>query len=157
MLGVASEDFGYYFGAIVVSFMAGALASARLVARNGLDTLLARSVGVLPLAGLAMAALAWGGVASVAAVVAPMALYMVAVGFVLPNSLAATLAPYPHQAGRASAMFGFVQMACGALAGVAVGVLHDGTQAPMAATVAAMGLCALAAHTLLVRRRPAPA
>ena len=157
VLGVASEDFGYYFGAIVVSFMAGALTSARLVARYGLDTLLARSVGVLPLAGLAMAALAWGGVASVAAVVAPMALYMVAVGFVLPNSLAAALAPYPHKAGRASAMFGALQMASGALAGVAVGVLHDGTPTPMAATVAAMGLCAFAAHTLLVRRRPAPA
>ena len=157
VLGVASEDFGYYFGAIVVSFMAGALTSARLVARYGLDQLLARSVGVLPLAGLSMAALAWGGVASVAAVVAPMAIYMVAVGFVLPNSLAAALAPYPQKAGRASAMFGFLQMASGALAGAAVGVLHDGTPGPMAATIAVMGLCAFAAHTILVRRRPAPA
>ncbi len=157
VLGVASENFGYYFGPIVLSFMAGALASGRLVARHGLDTLLARSIVVLPLAGVIMVGLAWSGVASVAAVVAPMALYMVAVGFVLPNSLAAALAPYPHKAGRASAMFGCLQMACGAVAGVAVGVLHDGTQLPMAATVAAMGLCAFAARALLVRRRPGSA
>ena len=101
-LGVASENFGYYFGAIVVSFMAGALASARLVARHGLDTLLARSVIVLPLSGLAMAGLAWGGVASV------------------------------------------------------VGVHHDGTRAPMAATIAVMGLCAFAARALLVRGHQVP-
>ena len=132
--------------------MAGALTSGRLVPRVGLDRLLARSIGVLPLAGLAMAGLAWGGVASVAAVVAPMVLYMFAVGFVLPNALAAALAPYPKKAGRASAMFGALQMASGALAGAAVGILHDGTPAPMATIIAAMGLCAFAAHTLLVRR-----
>ena len=155
-LGVASENFGYYFGAIVVSFMAGALASARLVARHGLDTLLARSVIVLPLSGLAMAGLAWGGVASVAAVVAPMALCMVAVGFVLPNALAAALAPYPRKAGRASTMFGCLQMGSGAFAGAAVGVHHDGTRVPMAATIAVMGLCAFAARALLVRGHQVP-
>lgn len=151
-LGVASENFGYYFGLIILGFVAGALTSGRLVPRVGLDRLLARSIGVLPLAGLAMAGLAWGGVASVAAVVAPMVLYMFAVGFVLPNALAAALAPYPKKAGRASAMFGALQMASGALAGAAVGILHDGTPAPMATIIAAMGLCAFAAHTLLVRR-----
>lgn len=157
MLGVASENFGYYFGLIVLGFVAGAITSGRLISRHGLDSLLARSIGVLPLAGLAMAGLAWGGVTSVAAVVAPMVLYMIAVGFVLPNALAAALAPYPQKAGRASAMFGALQMASGALAGAAVGVLHDGTPVPMATTIAAMGLCAFAAHAVLVGRRPARA
>jgi DHA1 family bicyclomycin/chloramphenicol resistance-like MFS transporter len=157
VLGVASDTFGYYFGLIVLCFVAGALAGGRLVTRHGLDRLLSRGVGILPLAGLAMAGLAWGGVASVAAVIAPMALYMVAVGLVLPNTLAGALAPYPHKAGRASALFGSLQMASGALAGAAVGILHDGTQTPMAVIIAAMGLSAFAAHTLLVHRRPAQA
>ena len=60
VLGVASEDFGFYFGPIVLAFMAGAIASGHLLPRHGLDTLLARSVVVLPLAGIVMAGLAWG-------------------------------------------------------------------------------------------------
>ena len=73
-------------------------------------------------------------------------------GFIQPNAMAEALAAYPERAGSASALLGTVQFTVGALAGMAVGALHDGTALPMAAVIAACACAALAAQLLLVGR-----
>lgn len=62
-------------------------------------------------------------------------------GLIFPNLMALALEPFATAAGSASALMGTVQYALGALAGVFVGLFHNGTSLPMILT---MTVCALA-------------
>jgi DHA1 family bicyclomycin/chloramphenicol resistance-like MFS transporter len=100
--------------------------------------------------GLAMAGIVLAGVETVWSVLAPMMVYMVGVGFVLPNAMAGALGPFPTKAGAASALLGFTQMGLAALVGVAVGAAFDGTARPMAITIALTGVAAVVFWWVLV-------
>jgi DHA1 family bicyclomycin/chloramphenicol resistance-like MFS transporter len=85
--------------------------------------------------------------------VAPMAVYMVGMGMGMPNGQGGALGPYPQMAGVASALMGFLQMACAALVGIAFGHLHDGTPLALAGLVAFCAICVAASLVFLVRPR----
>ena len=70
-------------------------------------------------------------------------LCLATLGLILPNATAAAMAPFPHQAGVASALLGMLQFAVGAATGAIVGLFHDGTALPMALTIAACGALSL--------------
>ena len=81
---------------------------------------------------------------SVAALAVPMMLYTAGMGLTLPHAMGLALQPYPHMAGTASALLGFIQMAVSALAGGLIGLfLHDSPQ-PMLAGILLLGLAGLA-------------
>jgi DHA1 family bicyclomycin/chloramphenicol resistance-like MFS transporter len=67
--------------------------------------------------------------------------------------MAGAIGPFPHMAGTASALLGFLQMGLAALVGLAVGQLHDATARPMTAAVALSGAATLLSFYLLVWRR----
>jgi DHA1 family bicyclomycin/chloramphenicol resistance-like MFS transporter len=76
-------------------------------------------------------------------------------GFVYPTSQAGAVAPFPHRAGAASAMVGFLQMTIAALSGLAVMLFYDGTAGLMAASIFAFLAASIAAHwALIARHRP---
>lgn len=58
-------------------------------------------------------------------------MYLLCQGFIFPNASAMALAPFKSNAGSASALLGFLQMALGALSSGLVSIFHDMTQAPM--------------------------
>ena len=103
-------------------------------------------------AGAVQFGLAAAGVATVSAVLVPMVVYMVGVGLVIPNAVAGAIGPFPHMAGTASALLGFLQMTLASLVGLAVGQWDDGTQMPMVAATALMGLGAFVTFGLMVFR-----
>ena len=70
-------------------------------------------------------------------IVVPMALYSMALGIVLPHAMAAALRNFPHMAGTASALFGFLQMGLSASMGAFVGAWLDSTPLPMTASILA--------------------
>jgi DHA1 family bicyclomycin/chloramphenicol resistance-like MFS transporter len=100
-----------------------------------------------------MAALAWGGARTVAAVIGPMYAFSVGVGLVLPTAVAGAIGPFPRTAGLASAVLGFIQLTAAAAYGVTVSRLYDGTPVPMAVAIAAAGLAAAGAHRRVGARR----
>ena len=99
-------------------------------------------------AGLALLIEAWTGAGGLPALLLPLFVYIASLGFVLPNVTAAALAPQGRNAGSASAMLGTVQFGAGAVVGMLLGALGDGTAVPMAALVAACGLSSLAVYRL---------
>ncbi|QSP95440.1 Bcr/CflA family multidrug efflux MFS transporter [Marinobacter salinisoli] len=155
-LGVATEHFGLYFACMVVGYVVGNLAAVRLGRKLMPDQILLRGLVFAVAGGGLIAALALSGVYNVWAVILPQALFMVGTGMVLPQTMAGALANFPRMAGSASALFGFVQMATAAVAGVLVGYLHDGTSVVMATIIAICACAALASYLLLVQRHPAP-
>ena len=151
VLGLPPHLFGACFAVAVTGYIAGTIFSARTVMRLGIERMVLSGAAICAVAGLAMAGLAIAGVETVWSVLAPMMLFCVGVGLVMPNSMAGAIGPFPTMAGAASALLGFIQMTIAAAVGIGVGAAFDGTARPMAVTIALTGIGALAAYWLLVR------
>ncbi|HLV77925.1 MAG TPA: Bcr/CflA family multidrug efflux MFS transporter [Marinobacter sp.] len=156
VLGVAPEHFGFFTAVTAVGYLTGNMTTVRLNRHFAPDQILYYGLALAVAAGAGMTVLAWLGVYSPWAVVLPQALFMVASGMVFPQTMAGALANHPTRAGSASALLGFVQMTTAALAGVLVGVLHDGTPLAMATLIAGFAAAGLLSYVLLVQRHPAP-
>lgn len=154
LLGVSALEFGLLFSLTILGYMGGSFVTVRWVARFGADRLLAWGTALGMAAGTAMVALAFAGVHSVAAIIAPYFVFLVSVGFTQPAAIAGAIGPYTRIAGTASALFGFVQLSFGSLAGYVVGRLYDGTPMPMAAAIGIGTWGAFLSFQLLVRRAP---
>jgi DHA1 family bicyclomycin/chloramphenicol resistance-like MFS transporter len=152
ILGVSPTVYGVCFGAVAAGLMAGNFVSVRLGPRLGIDTMIRGGTLIGALAGLVMAALAWSGVVSVAAVILPMFCYAFGLGWVLPNAMAGAIGPFPQMAGLAAAGAGFVQLSGSALYAIAVSHTYDGTLRPMSTAVATAGVAALVTFAWRSRR-----
>lgn len=144
MLGVPVEYFGLIFLTAVVGYMAGSGVSARLAGRFESEQLMLLGA-VLSLAASAMMLLgSWLLPQSVLALMLPMMLYSTGMGLVLPHGMTIALRPFPHIAGTASALLGFIQMALSASASAFAGTLITDSPLPMLWSMLAITLCALA-------------
>ena len=150
-LGLSPDVYGYCFAAAIVGYMTGAFASGRLGRRWALDRMIACGLLICLAAGVLAAGFAFAGVATVVTVVAPFALFLGGAGLILPNSIAGSLAPFPHIAGSASALLGFVQMLVASGIGFGLGQLQDGTPRAMGALLLLVGLAGALSFFLLVR------
>lgn len=149
-LGVAPQDFGLFFGIVVMGFIGGALIAGRMTQRLGIDRLIALGCLISSLWGLIMVALAFAGFDTVAAIVIPMFGFLIGVGLIMPNAMAGAIGPFPHMAGAASALMGFLQMGSAAAISFLIAHFYDGTQIPMTSTIAVTGLLSFAAYLVFI-------
>ena len=152
--GVSEQHFGLLFMLVVAGYISGTLTGARLSRRYDFRRLVALGSAVLLLAGAVMLAISLDRPEHVMSIVLPMMLFMHGVGLVMPQSMAGALANYPHMAGSASGLLGFIQMSSAGLVGVAVGHGYDGTPVSMALAIAVTGLLSLLVYLLLLHTRP---
>jgi DHA1 family bicyclomycin/chloramphenicol resistance-like MFS transporter len=96
--------------------------------------------------------LAFGGVHILWAIVAPLVVVIGCQGFNNANTTAGALSRHAGHAGSASALMGTFQFSLGAVAGVLVGLLTDGTPRGMAALMA----CGMLGAVIADRFRPHP-
>lgn len=141
--GVPAQRYGLLFGASILGIMAANALNARLVTRLGSARLLrsgawgAASFGAL--AGIA-GATGWGGLFGLAI---PLLGYCAMSGLIVANSIAGALARQPERAGATSALIGAIQYGAGIAGSGLVGLLANGTTAPLGLVVAAGGLSCL--------------
>ena len=95
------------------------------------------------LASVVMSSLAWWFPGSVAALMLPVMLYTAALGVTLPHAMSLALQPWPHVAGTASSLLGFIQMTVAAGAGALVGLFLEDTPAPMLVMMCLLSLAGL--------------
>ena len=148
MLGVPVEYFGFIFLSSVVGYMLGSAVSARLTRYYAPEQTILLGATLVAIATGAMWLGAQQSPDSISALVLPMVFYSTGMGLVLPNAMAVALRPFPHIAGTASALMGFIQMSMSAAATALVGALLKDTPAPMLvfmflATLLALGLSIL--------------
>ena len=155
VVGVPTEYYGFCFGAAAAGYALGALAAGRLVTRHGIDRMIRIGTAICAGFGLLGAALAWGHVANLAAVLGPFVAVMVGVGLIMPTSIAGAVGSYPKMAGTASALLGFLQLGIAALVGIGVGHLLDETTRPMMSAIAVVTLANFILFRLLLRPKPA--
>ncbi|MBL8644392.1 MAG: Bcr/CflA family multidrug efflux MFS transporter [Rhodospirillaceae bacterium] len=157
VLGVAPQNFGYCFIFVALAFICGSAIGAKLTRKIGILNMMQLGVWIGVIAALTGLTLALTGIANVVVVIGPVAIVFFACSFVFPNSLAGALAPFPEMAGTASSVAGCIQLGMGAVIGVAVGALFNGTTVPLFAVITASTISAVLAYYGIVRRAEAKA
>jgi len=153
VIGTGEQGFGLLFGIVMLGNMTGSAIGSRLVGRLGIDRMLRYSTRLMVVSGIALVVLAWARVGHPVAIVVPMFLFMAAFMTTMPQATAGALTPFPEIAGSASSLLSFCQLLIASSTALIVGVAFDGTQRPMATTIAAASLLTFAAYQLLIRRR----
>lgn len=156
VLGLGPEWFGPAFAVVISGYVVGSFVAGKLSGRLGIERLVAIGTVASALAAGVLAGLAWAGVSHLAAILLPTAAIFCAMGLTLPAGTAAAVAPFATRAGTASSLLGFLQLGFGALGGLAVGHLHDGTARPMATVIFVATFLSFAIFFATAGRRRSP-
>lgn len=151
LLGVAPGTYGAVMGVGAASYLAGTLVCRRWIQRAGAIATVARGAGFTLAGGAAMAVLAFVDQPSMAPVLLAQCVYMFGHGFHVPCAQTGAVAPFPRNAGAASALAGFVLALVAFGVGRWLGVALDGTLAPYALTVGFWALLTSSVAWTLVR------
>ena len=135
LLGLAPEHFGYTFMVVVFGYIAGAMTSSRLVGRRGTIRVLALGQAVGLLAAGLLLVLALFEIHRLIPLLVAFFLVFMAGGLSLSVSQMGAIAELPKAAGKASSVFGFVQIAFASVLGYVVGLLYNHSLVPTAAGV----------------------
>ncbi|MDY7225368.1 multidrug effflux MFS transporter [Hyalangium rubrum] len=140
-LHVSPKHFAWLFGLNAIGLIGASQINRRLLAVRS-PARITVTVALFPvLAGAVLVGLAVTGTGSVPTIAPALFVFLLSLGFVLPNSTAMALEAHGSRAGVASSVLGSTQYAISATASSLVGLLNDGTLWPMAAV---MGTCAVA-------------
>jgi DHA1 family bicyclomycin/chloramphenicol resistance-like MFS transporter len=153
---VKPQHYGFFFGLNIIGIIGWNVVNTRLVGPLGSLKLISIASFVSVIAALATALVCitgWGGLWSI---VGCLFFVVGVVGLLSANCTTDLMHRYPHNAGAAAAVFGAVQLALGALASLAVGMLHDGTPKGMGIVIAVTGLLTFAGRTLVLRWHGTP-
>ena len=137
------------FGVNSLAYIGFSQINPGLVARYGVAPVISFAALALLAPCLLLAALALHPFGAFA-IAAGLLLCEVGLGLLAPNAQIGAMSRHQAHAGSASALFGTLQYSGGALAGMLVGVLADGSARPMAFTMLACACAAL----LSARARP---
>lgn len=152
VLGLSVTAYGFSFSTMVAGYLVGTLLCRRLVGRRGLQHTLTAGAWLQAIAAGAMALLALAGVHHALAIVLPMVFVGISHAMVQMPAQSGAVAPFPHAAGAAAALMGFLMMALATAVGAWLGASYDGTVYPLTLTIAAFGCASLLIAVTLVRR-----
>ena len=123
MLHRPATEVGLFYLVVMAGVLIDSFSSSRLASRVRLSLLL-RATSAIAVAGAALFfAMAATGRVSVATVLGPMILFSIGVGAAAPVAITAAISTDPQMIGAASGLYGFMQMANGALCTLAVGLI----------------------------------
>lgn len=155
LLGLAPEYFGYTFMVVVFGYIAGAMTSSRLVGHWGVIRVLALGQLVGLLAGALLLTLAIFEVNRLTPMLVAFFMVFMAGGLSLSISQMGAIAELPEAAGKASSVFGFLQIAFASLLGYLVGLFYNNTLMPTAVGVVLAALMSAAGY-MIVRKTHDP-
>lgn len=120
-LGFTGLQLGLYFAATVLIVFAAGFLAPRLARRWSPKPVVMAGLGIAAAGALS---LFWVAAApNIASHTIALGLFLLGMGLVNPLGTAITLSPFGHQAGLASALLGFLQMACAAVGAALASVL----------------------------------
>lgn len=129
--------FGYAFAISVAGFMIGALICSRLVMRLGTDNTL--TIGMLITLAAAVSQWLASQAESTQTILLAASSFTIffGIGLTSANASMGAVSLFPHTAGAASAVFGFVHATTAAATGYVAGQLYDGSLLPTASIMLA--------------------
>jgi DHA1 family bicyclomycin/chloramphenicol resistance-like MFS transporter len=151
--GLTPVEFGFSMLAHSGSFMLGSLVMRQLLLSIDAHRLVPIGLGLIALGALALPASLALFAPSFLSVMGPTALLAFGIPFVMPSMMTESLAPFPHMAGAASALSGFLQMAAGLLGSAAAAAIGDAVLA-LVTIIPILALSAALTHVALRRFGP---
>jgi MFS transporter, DHA1 family, multidrug resistance protein len=152
LLHQPAERVGLYYLLLMAGVAAGSLSANRLAGKIRTPNAL-RIANSIAIAGSACFMLAYlAGWLNVVSVISPVVLFMVGAGMASPFALSGAVSVNPHAIGAASGLYGFTQMAYGALCTVVVEVWRPGSVFTVAVVLFGSALLGQAALSFAVRR-----
>ncbi len=150
-LGLEPAVFGVAMALPMAAYIVSQITVARYAPRLGMNRMIRIGVTLASAAGIGMLGLVLADIVNLYTLIGPVIVVLISLSFITPSTTAGAMSPFPHSAGAASSLLGFIQFGAGAAATAIVGSLNDGTPLPMAAVICASVLCSLVAWALLVR------
>jgi DHA1 family bicyclomycin/chloramphenicol resistance-like MFS transporter len=151
LLHQPTERVGLYYLLLMAGVAGGSLSANRIAGRirTQLALRIANAIAVIGAASFMLADLS--GWLSVLTVIAPMVVFMVGAGMASPFALSGAVSVNPQAIGAASGLYGFTQMAYGALCTIVVEVWRPGSVFTVAVVLLGSALLGQAALSLAVR------
>ncbi len=152
--GAAPSLAGTFISVSLAGFILGSIIAGRLSRRLHSTRLI--NFGNLICVSSAAVALVLAHIAPQSApfVIAPVVVFMLGVGFVIPPAAAAAIAPFPAIAGTASSFLGFSQISASSTVILISGYLYDGTMQPVALVMTVLAGVGLLIFLTGMARRP---
>ena len=150
-LGYSPQAYGLLILFNVAGFLTGNIITNRFGRRIGIYNMVRIGSIIALLSGIAMFIPAQLGHVSAAAIIGPSMLLLVALGIALPSSMAGALQHFPHIAGVASALLGFLQMGTGAVGSFIISCLQNSHPLVMPDLFAVVGVLGVVSVMLIPR------
>ncbi len=152
VLGLTRTQYGLVMFAMAFIYILGTFWCRRLLPKHGVKKSVAIA-GALTLAGgTAMGVLAMAGLHTTWAIIVPFLVFMFAHGVHQPCGQSGAVGPFPHAAGAASALNGFIMMVAAFGVGGWIGMRLDGTVFPLVNGIWFWSACIAATAWTLVQR-----
>jgi DHA1 family bicyclomycin/chloramphenicol resistance-like MFS transporter len=152
LLNQPAERVGLYYLLLMAGVAGGSLLANRIAGRIKFRVALRIANGIA-ITGAACFMLAdLTGWVSVATVILPVVVFMIGAGMASPFALSGAVSVHPHAIGAASGLYGFTQMAYGALCTVAVEIWQPGSVFTVAVVLLGSALLGQAALSLAFRQ-----
>ena len=135
VLGLTKTQYGLVMFSVSFVYLLGTFLCRRLLTRFGVRRSVAIAGGLSLAGGSSMGVLALLGVHNPWALTLPMWLFMIGHGVHQACSQSGAVGPFPHAAGAASALNGFLMMIAAFAMGAWLGKYMDGTVVPMALAI----------------------
>ncbi|MBR9884305.1 MAG: multidrug effflux MFS transporter [Oceanospirillales bacterium] len=151
-LGGNSAQFGTWFLAVSLSFMAGSFLSTRLAKRLSVDQAVIIGNSLSLIGALCLLAFTLAGALGFASLFLPIAVVTFGRGLSQPNAQSAAISCSPASAATASGLMGFIQLLTGALIAQIMPLLLDDGPLPIAICIVLAPIAALCAHYYAIRK-----
>ncbi len=146
-----AHEAGLYLAILVSGVWLGSFLTSHLIARVRVDRLMIRSNALSVLAAFVLLGAALADRLSVPLIVASMFLFTVGVGMASPAALTQAIGVNPQIIGSASGLYGFTQMAVGALCTALAGMGHRNPALASALVLAGAGIVAQLSFAVALR------
>ncbi|MDP6875460.1 MAG: multidrug effflux MFS transporter [Alphaproteobacteria bacterium] len=148
-LAVPTEQYGYYYAAIVVAFFLGSLVVNRVAGRFASDPLLMAGLGACLLGGLGFTILLLSGLETPVRITATQCFFGFGLGLVFATAPVRAFDVCRAGHGHAAAMLGALPMAGGGLGTFCVVLWHDGSAWPVAMILTLTALMGTAMYLVI--------
>ncbi|WP_048439347.1 multidrug effflux MFS transporter [Caenimonas sp. SL110] len=152
VLDFTRTQYGLAMFSMAFIYILGTFWCRWLLPRRGVKRSVAIAGGLTLAGGTLMGVLALAGMHNTWAILVPFWIFMFAHGVHQPCGQSGAVAPFPHAAGAASALNGFLMMVAAFIVGGWMGGRLDGTVFPMANGVWFWSVCIAVASWTLVQR-----
>ncbi len=151
-LALEPSEYGVAMAVPMLAYIATQFMVFRIITRLGMARTLGTGIILLLLSGVSAVTIVITGAVTVYSLIAAVVVLMMAIAFITPVTTAGAIAPFPHNAGAASSLLGFLQFLAASLVTAGIGLFSDGTPWPMACALLSCAAGAAIVWLARVRR-----